>query len=190
MAYDKNSMGEALDWNDEISDEGGEFPILEAGDYNFTVESFTRKRFNGSDKMCACNQVVLKLRIDGEGVTVEDNLFLNKKTEWKVSQFFLAIGQKQPGVPLRPNWDALPGSRGRCKLYVDKWKSNKDGREFESNKVEKYYPAGSAPTQQAAPAQQYQQAAPAPQQQTYQAPAQQSYQPQQQTVGGWTAGKF
>ena len=76
MAYDKNSKGEALDWNDEISDEGGEYPILEAGDYNFTVESFQRKRFNGSDKMCACNQVALKLRIDGpEGVVVEDWAF-------------------------------------------------------------------------------------------------------------------
>ena len=126
MAYDKNNKderrlrGEALGWDDEISDEGGEYPVLEAGDYNFTVESFQRKRFNGSEKMCACNQVVLKLRIDcPEGVTVEDNLFLNRKTEWKVSQFFIAIGQKQPGVPLRPNWDALPGSRGRCKLYID-----------------------------------------------------------------------
>jgi hypothetical protein len=186
MAYDKNSKGEAFDWNAEISDEGGEFTVLEPGDYNFTVEGFTRKRFNGSDKMCACNQVVLKLRIDcPEGVTVEDNLFLNRKTEWKVSQFFLAIGQKQPGVPLRPNWDALPGSRGRCKLYIDKWKGN-DGREFESNKVEKYYAPGAAPAQQSAPA---------PQQQSYQASAQQSapqqtYQPQQQTMGGWNSGKF
>ena len=183
MAYDKNSKGEAFDWNAEISDEGGEFPILEAGDYNFTVEGFTRKRFNGSDKMCACNQVVLKLRIDcPEGVTVEDNLFLNRKTEWKVSQFFLSIGQKQPGVPLRPNWDALPGSRGRCKLYIDKWKSDRDGREFESNKVEKYYAPSSASAQQSyqqqAPAQQYQQSA----------PAQQQY--QQQTMGGWNSGKF
>lgn len=179
MAYDKNSKGESFDWNDEISDEGGEYPILEAGDYNFTVEGFTRKRFNGSDKMCACNQVVLKLRIDcPEGVTVEDNLFLNRKTEWKVSQFFLAIGQKQPGVPLRPNWDALPGSRGRCKLYIDKWKG-RDGRDFETNKVDKYYAPGAG-----SPVQQTQQAAPAAQS----APAQQSY--QQQTMGGWSSGKF
>lgn len=189
MAYDKNSKGEAFDWGAEISDEGGDYPVLEPGDYNFTVETFQRKRFNGSDKMCACNQVVLKLRIDcPEGVVVEDNLFLNRKTEWKVSQFFLAIGQKQPGVPLRPNWDALPGSRGRCKLYIDKWKSDRDGREFESNKVDKYYTPSAAPAQQSTPAPQppqYQH--PAPQ---YQQPAQQGYQPQQQTMSGWTSGKF
>lgn len=189
MAYDKNSKGESFDWNDEISDEGGEFPILEPGDYDFTVEAFTRKRFNGSDKMCACNQVVLKLRIDcPEGVVVEDNLFLNRKTEWKVSQFFLAIGQKRPGVPLRPNWDALPGSRGRCKLYIDKWKG-RDGRDFETNKVDKYYAPGAAPAPQqnapAQPAQTYQQTFQQPQQ-----PAQQSYQPQQQPMSGWTPGKF
>lgn len=186
MAYDKNSKGEAFDWGAEISDEGGDYPVLEPGDYNFTVESFQRKRFNGSDKMCACNQVVLKLRIDcPEGVVVEDNLFLNRKTEWKVSQFFLAIGQKQPGVPLRPNWDALPGSRGRCKLYIDKWKGD-NGREFTSNKVDKYYTPGAAPAQQSTPApqpQQYQQ--PAPQ---YQQPAPQTY--QQTTMGGWNSGKF
>ena len=181
MAYDKNSKGEALDWNDEISDEGGEYPILEAGDYNFTVESFQRKRFNGSDKMCACNQVALKLRIDcPEGVVVEDNLFLNRKTEWKVSQFFLAVGQKKPGVPLRPNWDELPGARGRCRLCVEK--REYQGKEYVNNKVDKYYPADSTTTQQSAPTYQKppaQQSAPAPQQ---------GY--QQTTLSGWTAGKF
>lgn len=172
MAYNKNNdLGEAFDWNDEISEESGEYPVLDPGDYDFVVESYTRKRFNGSDKMCGCWQVVLKLRVGG--IVIEDNLFLNRKTEWKVSQFFIAVGQKQPGVPLRPNWDALPGARGRCKVYVDKWKG-RDGREFETNKVDKYYAPGAAPAAQSAPQQ------PAPVQQGY----------QQQTVGGWAQGKF
>lgn len=194
MAYDKNNMGKELGWDAEISDEGGEFVIIPAGDYGFTVESFQRKRFPGSEKMCPCNQVTLELRIDcPERITVEDNLFLNRKTEWKVSQFLLAIGWKKPGEPVRPKWDALPGTRGRCKIKVDKWK----GRDW--NKVEKYYPAenpAGMPAQTATAYQQqpqpYQQQWNAYQQQSAPAPAQQYQQPVagQQTMNGWASGKF
>ena len=178
MAYDKNNKGEAMGWDDIIEDEGGEFVIIPAGDYMFTVESFQRKRFGGSERMCACNQIALKLRIDcPEGVVIEDNLFLNRKVEWKVSQFLKAIGWKKPGEPVRPNWDALPGTRGRCKVKVDKWKG-RDGNEMESNKIDKYYPAenpSGAPAPAPVPAPAYQQPTPAPQQY------------QQTAVGGWSS---
>ncbi len=158
MADYNQNLGQEIGWEDEISEEGGEFRLLEPGDYPFTVVSFERKRFPGSARMCACNQVALKLDVDG--VTVEDSLFLNKKTEWTLSQFFVAIGQKQKGVPFRPNWSAICGASGVCRVGVRTW-TGKDGEERKSNEVKEYYApdsdaarAQAVPSTPAAPAQQ------------------------------------
>lgn len=148
--YNNNAnMGAEIGWDDEISQESN-FVLLEPGDYDFTVASFERKRFNGSEKMCACNQVVLRIDV-GEG-TIFDNLYMNTKAEWRISQFFKAIGQKQSGVPFVPNWNAVPGSSGRCKVGIHKWKDN-DGEERKYNEIKEYYePDSNAPVRQTAPA--------------------------------------
>lgn len=136
MADYNQNLGQEIGWEDEIAEEGGTFPLLEPGDYPFRVVSFERKRFPGSAKMCACNQVALKLEVDG--ATVEDSLFLNKKTEWTLSQFFVAIGQKQKGVPFRPDWMKITGASGVCKVGVRAWTGN-DGEERRSNEIKEYY---------------------------------------------------
>ena len=169
--YNAN-LGAEIGWDDEISQESN-FVLLEPGDYDFTVTSFERKRFGGSDKMCACNQAVL--HIDVGEATIFDNLFMNKKAEWRISQFFAAIGQKQKGVPFVPNWNAVPGSSGRCKVGVRTWTGN-DGEERKNNEIKEFYAPDPGPTTQQ--------------------PAQPSY--QQQTMGSypsghpgpWQAGKF
>lgn len=173
--YNTNpALGQELGWDDEISAESSEV-LLEPGDYPFTVLGYERKRFSGSAKMCACNQVVVKLDVDG--VTVEDSLFFNTKAEWRLSQFFIAIGQKKPGEPFRINWNAISGARGVCKVGHRLWK-NKSGDERKSNEIKEYYAPGAA-TSVPAPA----------------ATAPQGW--QQQTMGGyqtntphWQTGKF
>ena len=37
-----------IGWDDEISNDGGQYIILEEGDYNVTVSTFERARFPGS----------------------------------------------------------------------------------------------------------------------------------------------
>lgn len=141
-----------LGWDDEISKES-EFTLLPEGDYNFTVVKFNRGRHNGSVKLPACNKAELELSVDdgkGNTGTVYHNLFLHTKTEGMLSAFFVSIGQKKHGEPLKMNWNAVPGAKGRCKIFIDKW-TNDRGEEFQSNKIKKFYEpqVNSAPTFQA-----------------------------------------
>lgn len=173
--------GYELGWDSEITNEGKDFIIAEPGDYDFTVVGFERGRFNGSAKMPACLQAELSIKLnhpDGECI-VKDKLFLHSKTEWKISEFFLGIGQKKKGESLRPNWNAIIGATGRCKVKKRSYESK--GQTYWTNDIEKYYPkeGGTGGT--------------SPQQPQYQQPTQyqqtQFAQPPQQQ-GGYVAGKF
>ena len=99
MSY--NNDGYELGWDSEIENEGSEFIVAEPGDYDFTVIGFERARFAGSDKMPPCNQAKLSIRIDIPGASgeciIKHNLFLHSKTEWKLCEFFTAIGQRKKG---------------------------------------------------------------------------------------------
>ena len=86
--------------------------------------------------MAACPKAELTIAIhDHEGdVTVSENLFLNRKAEWKLCQFFTAIGHRKHGETLRMNWNAVKGAKGRCKVGIRKWTGN-DGKEHENNEI-------------------------------------------------------
>lgn len=135
-----------LGWDDEISNDGEEFIVLPAGDYDFEVVGFERGRHDGSDKLPPCNKAVLSLKLTGEGgsTTIKHNLFLHTKTEGMISQFLICIGQKKHGEPTRPNWNAMVGARGRAKVSIRTWKGN-DGTDNQSNQIKKFYEPESAP---------------------------------------------
>lgn len=134
-------MGTALDWNAEINKES-EFELLQPGTYNFTVESVQRGEFPGSEKMSRCYKADLTLRVtdpeSGKSGKVFDTLFLNSKAEWKLSQFFIAIGQKKHGEPLHMNWNKVEGSTGKLKLVINKYTNSRTGEERENNRVGEY----------------------------------------------------
>lgn len=187
MTYNTNTpdLGRELGWDDIISEESSSPRLLEPGDYPFTVTRVERKRFAGSAKMCACNMVVLHLDIDGVDVT--HNLHLNSKVEWKISEFGLAIGQKQPDTPFRPDWAAAVGATGLCTVGNRSWEA-KDGSLRYANEVKKFLPLDPARPAAAAPA-----PSPAQQPSAWQA----APQAQQQTMPGyqthatpWQGGKF
>lgn len=129
-----------LGWDDEISNDSGSFVLLEEGDYEFTVTAFERARFPGSAKLPPCNKAVLTLAVEsGQGTAnVKYDLILYSTLEWKLSEFFRAIGQKKHGEPLRPRWNELVGSRGRARFKVRAY-TKKDGGEGKVNDVEKFY---------------------------------------------------
>ena len=137
-----SELGRELDWNDEIKEEGGEYEPLPAGTYNFTVASMQRGRFPGSEKMAACHKAELDLIVKDENGNerhVFEDLLLNSKLEWKLSQFFTCIGQKKSGEPLKPNWNSVPGSSGKAELYINEYTS-KAGKAGKNNKVDKWLP--------------------------------------------------
>ncbi len=129
-----------LGWDDEISNDSGGFVLLEEGDYTFTVTAFERARFPGSAKIPPCNKAVLTLTVESSKGTasVRYDLILYSTLEWKLSEFFRAIGQKKHGEPLRPRWNELVGSRGRGH-FKPRTYTKKDGSEGTANDVEKFY---------------------------------------------------
>lgn len=130
-----------LGWEDEIEKDGGDFIVLPAGDYDFTVVKFERGRFNGSEKMPACNQAKLEIAVHSPehgDVIVFNNLLLHTKTEGLLSNFFAGIGQKKKGEKLKMNWNAVIGAKGRLKLEINKFKG-RDGEERTNNQVRTFY---------------------------------------------------
>lgn len=148
---DYENQGYELGWDSAIENEGSEFVVAEPGDYNFVVTGFERARFQGSAKMPPCNQARLTIRLEIPGESglceVKHNLFLHSKTEWKLCEFFAAIGQRQSGQRIVPNWNAVVGSRGRCKVTKRSFTSkNNPGKPLWTNDIDKFYPAeASAP---------------------------------------------
>jgi len=144
----------AFDWEDTIENDSS-FTLLPEGVYPFTVVSFERGEHAGSDKIPPCKKVVLTIELDGGalGTTeITENLFLHSRQEWKLCQFFTAIGQRKKGEQMRMNWQAVPGAKGWAEVVVNKYK-NRDGEDRQNNRVGKYLdPAEVRPAQAAAPA--------------------------------------
>lgn len=136
-----------LDWDDEIENDGQSFEAVPPGDYDFQVIGFERERYPGGNKIPACNKAVLTIQVsNGEkSGTIKHNLLMYTTMEWKLSEFFIAIGQKKHGEKLRMNWNAVVGAAGRCKVGIHKW-VNKNGEEMESGEIKKFYEPKGAPS--------------------------------------------
>lgn len=135
-----SDMERALDWDDSIEKDGGDFTLLPEGDYDFKVEKFERARHPGSTKLPPCNKAILTISIESaEGAaTLIHNLFLHTKTEGMLSAFFSSIGQKKKGEKVNMNWPMVPGSTGRCKVGIRNW-TNNEGKPMQSNEIKKFY---------------------------------------------------
>jgi len=129
-----------LSWDDVIENDSPEFIILPDGDYDFEVVDFERGRHNGSEKLPPCNKAIVHIRIEGkEGISIiKHQLFLHTITEGMLCAFFTGIGQRQKGERLTMNWNAVIGSKGRCKVGTRKW-TNDEGKEMVFNEVKKFY---------------------------------------------------
>lgn len=116
-----------IGWDDEVElGEGVSYVLLPEGDYDFTVESFERARFNGSFypdgsiKTPACNKAALKLRINAaQGTTlISEGLLLFDKMQWKLAEFFISIGAKEEGGKVKMNWSMVVGATGRATIEI------------------------------------------------------------------------
>ena len=122
-----------LDWDDEITKDSSNI-VLPEGEYDFVVKSLERGRSNGSEKMPSCPMAILTLEIYHEGMSVQikHNLLLHSKFEGRIGEFFMSIGLKKKNEPLRMNWNAVVGTRGRCRLGTHQYNGN------EYNQVKKF----------------------------------------------------
>lgn len=122
--YQNNDMGRELDWDDAIENESSGWVLLPEGEYPFEIVSMERGRYQGSAKLPPCKMLTVTAQIDGGtngSTTIEHRLYLHTKTEGLLSAFFIAIGQKKPGEPLKPDWGAIIGAKGRCVVEINKY---------------------------------------------------------------------
>lgn len=129
----------ALDWNDPIENDGGDWTLLEPGEYPFRVTGFERARFGGSAKLPPCNMARITLDVgDAEAsTTIANNLFLHSKTEGLLCQFFRSIGARKHGERLVMDWSKVVGATGVCRVKTRNW-TGKDGTTRQSNEIEKF----------------------------------------------------
>lgn len=132
-------QGGALGWDSQIEQESS-FILLPAGEYEFKVEKMERATYQPSrnssiQDTCPKAELTLSIQSAEHGeAKVFENLILHSKLEWKLSEFFIAIGQKKKGEAFTPNWGEVVGSTGRCKLEINEYTTNK-GQDRKNNRV-------------------------------------------------------
>ncbi len=150
-----NGTGREFDWDDTIQNDSAGGALLPEGEYNFVVQEVERARHGGSGKLPPCNKAVVTLRLTdaaGNEGQLRHNLFLHSKCEGLLCAFFLAIGLRQHGEPLRMRWD-IAGLGGRCKVSQRSY-TGSDGKEYKANDIERFLEPPAKPQPAAAPVQQ------------------------------------
>lgn len=132
----------ALSWDSTIEKESS-FTLLEPGAYHFTVQKMERSTFQPSAQSSIKDvspKAELELKVfndQGVSTIISENLILHSRMEWKISEFMIAIGQKKPGEPVKPNWNAVVGATGECEVEVNHYVDRK-GTERENNRITKF----------------------------------------------------
>lgn len=152
-------MGQAFEWDGEIEVSENEFELIPDGDYRATVIAVERMQHNGSEKMGPCPIANVKVRLDN-GRILSDRIFLNSKSSWKIAQFFIAVGMRNPSATkeerLRMDWMGAIGRTCTIKVGTHEYKNKTYNEISEWVKPEAPAPVAPAPVM-AAPV-----AAPAP----------------------------
>ena len=85
---------------------------------------------------------LLTIQVDGgeKGRSVVTHrLYLHTRTEGLLCAFFESIGQRKHGEALRPRWNEVNGSRGRCRVGIHEY-TNKYGDKRQSNEITRFLP--------------------------------------------------
>lgn len=142
-----------LGWDDEISNDSSGFEVIPAGIYHFEIVNLKRGQHQPNPqnpgKLPACPKAEIMVRVYSDDasngyVDLNHNLFLHSRCEGMLCAFFLAIGHRKHGEPLRPDWGRVIGARGWCKVSVRDW-TGTDGTKHQSNDVKSFIDPAKAP---------------------------------------------
>lgn len=193
-----NTENEFLSWDSGFIAEESEFVVLDPGVCKFTVKGFERKIYDGKSEKIPNGTPYAEIEMEFVGAkgktTVKERLYLLKRVQWKLTEFFAAIGQNPTiGQAFMPNWNAVIGSFGYAELEINRYKDN-SGNDRSNNQIKKFLNPN-APEIANAQQPQVVQATPAQTQVTQSQPVQQqvqqpTVQPQQQQQTGFTPGAF
>jgi len=141
MADDTTRLtNEALDWNGEATAESSQFTLLEPGTYTYRVTDFKRANFDGSDKMQPCPMADITIacaNAAGAQADVQFKLFLNRKMQWKMTQFFKSCHLLAADLPdgtgyaMGPLWKQVLGAVGQVEISNRRY----DGKDYNDVKA-------------------------------------------------------
>lgn len=181
-----DNYNEVWDYDTEFICDPADFPVIEEGDYDFTVTKVERANYAGGEKLPACPQLVVYMDVTNgvDTVSLRDNFYVHPKMKNKFSRFFFSVfGPESNGIAVKPSLVLeTVGMKGRCHVSKGIYKGH------ENNNVDRYIEKASNPTagftySNATPPQSFTQQ-PAPQQAPQQTP-----QYQQQSMWGQWANK-
>lgn len=128
-----NNIDRELGWDDSIENDGPSYELLPEGEYDFRVTGFERKRYQGGEKLPACNMAELKIVVtapDGKQAMVTHRLYLHTRTEGLLCAFFTSIGERKHGEKLNMNWAHVIDGTGRCKLGIRNGTGKYEGQKY------------------------------------------------------------
>ena len=127
-------------WTWKLTDDSDGYRLLQPGVYRARIKRFEQGEFKGSAKLSACPRAIITLAVETEKGQQEVNvsLLVHKKLEWRLSQFFRAIGRKRHGEPLQMDWSGLVGLPLKVHISIRSY-TNRDGEERQINDVDRFY---------------------------------------------------
>jgi len=139
-------MSEEMKWDSEIdptADNRSERILLPEGPVKFAVMNFkrARKEFGkfGTINVAEIKVIVVGMSGDGDSVDLVINLGLHADLQWKITEFFTAIGQRQHGDTGKfvPNWAKVDGSEGYA-MNKHRELTTKKGEKYKVNDLAKF----------------------------------------------------
>ena len=126
-----------IDFDSTIENDGENFTTLPEGDeVEFEIEEIEKGRSKDGTKP----QVRVKMMctsVTGHGrTTITDYITMTRKSEWKLCEFFTALGKRKHGEKLQLDWE-IDSARGRATVSVDEY-TGRDGDKRKSNKIKHY----------------------------------------------------
>jgi hypothetical protein len=138
-------MSEEMKWDSEI-DPTADRPeriLLPEGPVKFAVMKFerARKEFGkcGTINVAVIKVIVVGMSGDGDSVDLVINLGLHADLQWKITEFFTAIGQREHGDTGKfvPNWAKVDGSEGYA-INKHRELKTKKGETYKVNDLAKF----------------------------------------------------
>ena len=136
MDFSNNSFG----WHDAIEKDSEERTLVPEGAYNARILWVEKGEFQGSAKLSACPKAIITMMLDtgDTPVPITTTLLLHRRLEWKLKEFFRAVGLAKPGEAYVMDWENLGGAKLRVHVskntYTDRYEE-----ERVSNQVDKFY---------------------------------------------------
>jgi len=142
MAEEKGGFG----WDDEVDPtaEGKKRNLLPEGLAQFIVTKLERKRMDYG-KFGPSNVAVLHMMVSSlvepslEPEECREQLCLHADLQWKITEFFTAIGQRKHGDKGKfiPDWSKVEDAEGNCEIKHAEL-TKKDGTKYKVNNIAKF----------------------------------------------------